>query len=185
MGGTKFTIPTKPYIQQYIYNCMGREPELSRDDIFGSKLIDLLERNVRHQDNDGVGIFAAPLVVYLPLRVLDHHGYELSRTGIRFFNTFSEAVIKKELYFYFDTMTGLGLPIKECIDRYQQHFGFNEDTFSSDTIKKTYDRHRRKLGKPYLRNFMNRKREQVVVEKSYDRNVLSIFKTQTPNYAGL
>lgn len=152
MKGYPITIPTKPYIRHYIEHHYGKMPFLTRDDIFGSKILDLLERPL-HQRDKTVGGFPDNLVIVLPVFYMRAHGHDLTLTGIRWFNRFAEMVIKREMHNMLNMLTGAGMKQNEAILRVQDHFGFTEDVFSFESILKSYQRYRVKAGMPYLRNF--------------------------------
>jgi hypothetical protein len=132
--------------------------------------MDLLRYPSREQENQDVSFHNDWVKVYLPIRMLDHGGSELTKTGIRFFNSFAESIIKDKLHGYLDLMTATGMRLSDAIGHFQNFYGFTEITFDSETIRKSYQRYRMKAGLPLLRKFSNPRSGRI-----YDKIVPSLL----------
>lgn len=184
MEGFPVVIPTKKYIRAYIEACYGERPSVDREDIVGSKILDLLAKPSKYYDWECTD-YETDIKIFLPIKAMREHGVGLTKTSTRYFNSFMTDVIKKELCTYLDIMTSQRVKLKHAIEEYQNHFSFTEDNFSSDTIKKIYDRYRKRNNLPYLRSFVHRERITPVKSPAkgdsiFPRNVFSFLTQQKP-----
>ena len=69
-----------------------------------------------------------------------HYGWELSATDIVSFGKRFEERAKLSMRTYVGTFHCVGLPFKMSIHRFQDRFGFTEDTWSYESIKKDFYR---------------------------------------------
>ena len=82
----------------------------------------------------------------------------MSNTEVVAFGTKIERRIKQILFLYLDTHVSMGLPLSAAIRNFQTNFGFTEDTWSYDTIRREYNRHgyRKTVENTTIFDFINR-----------------------------
>ena len=82
----------------------------------------------------------------------------MSNTEVVAFGTKIERRIKQILFLYLDTHVSMGLPLSAAIRNFQTRFGFTEDTWSYDTIRREYNRHgyRKTVENTTIFDFINR-----------------------------
>ncbi|MCD4681110.1 MAG: hypothetical protein K8S00_12065, partial [Bacteroidales bacterium] len=68
-------------------------------------------------------------------------GYELTKTDTVRFNSRIESLIKFASRLFIANNNSLGISITQSIKEFQDMFGFTDDDFQYDTIKKDFDRH--------------------------------------------
>lgn len=86
------------------------------------------------------------------------YGWAMSNTEVVAFGTKLERRIKQILFLYLDTHVSVGIPLSVAIRNFQSSFGFTEDTWAYDTIRREYNRHgyRKTVGNTTILDFINR-----------------------------
>lgn len=141
-------IPVKPYIKQYLEYNFGRPAHLTREKSIGKYLFELLERERRDRDKEYKG-YTAVVTVRISEDIHIRHGSFLTKTNIINFNSFLEDHIKALMCIHVDaviegmTARDKKVKISEAIEMFQEKFGFTEQTFGFETIKKAYYRYRK------------------------------------------
>lgn len=137
-------LPTKPYVHQFLVNNFGDPVDFSSD----TRLNNLLRRCLRKPSMRRNKKYAQlKLVKYSSLtRIIItqddfyRHGWELTRTDSIYFNRELENRAK----FFMRNMVSLYssfMSLKDAVLLFQSNFGYNEDTWSYDSIRKDFDRH--------------------------------------------
>jgi hypothetical protein len=136
-------IPTKLYIKKYLNVKHGEPAILTRKDLVGAYLYELLEDPRKDRDQEA-GNFNQIITVSLPDRVLLRKGFYLTPTQICNFNSWMTRFIKLEMRNHIDLMLRQNpkLEIRQAIYDYQTTYELHDDFFPFDTIKKDYYRHR-------------------------------------------
>ena len=136
-------IPVKLYIKRYLNVKYGEPARLTRKELEGSFLYELIEDPRQERDKE-VGSFGHALTVQLPDRVLMRKGYYLTPTQVSNFNSFMERFIKVEMRSHIDMILRKqpDTEIRHAIYDYQQLYELSDDFFPFDSIKKDYYRYR-------------------------------------------
>ena len=136
-------VPTKLYIKRYLNIKYGDPVQLTRKDLEGSFLYELIE-DPRQDRNSEVGSYHHKMSVLLPDRVLMRKGFYLTPTNLSNFNSWMEKYIKSEMRRHIDLMLRQkpDLEIRDAIYDYQKQYQLFDDFFPFDSIKKDYYRYR-------------------------------------------
>ncbi len=137
-------IPVKLYIKRYLNVKYGKPAQLTRKEMEGRFLYELIEDPRQDRDKE-VGTFNHTLTVLLPDRVLMKKGHYLTPTQISNFNSFMKLFIRNEMRSHIDLILRKQpqTEIKDAIYDYQQHYKLFDDFFPFDSIKKDYYRYRK------------------------------------------
>ena len=142
-------LPCKPYVKQFLlheFNDPDNEwseiVNLSSDRELKSDFISLLDKNGRY-DNRYSKLYRYSAMVPVEIGKDDfyRHGWTIANTEAVRFGVKIERRIKHILYLYLDTSVGMGVPLSEAIRRFQNQYGYTEDSWSYDTIRREYNRH--------------------------------------------
>lgn len=150
---TRFVVwlPCKPYVKQFLlheYNDPDDDwPEivnLASDRDLRDDFISRLEKVGRY-DNKYKNLYRYSAQVPVEIKKDDfyRYGWTLANTEVVRFGVRIERRIKQILFLYLDTSVGMGVPLSEAIRRFQNQYGFTEDSWSYDTIRREYNRHRK------------------------------------------
>lgn len=167
-GHIAVEIPVKKYIKAYIISKLGAEPKITRDNIIGSKLMDLLQHKTNPYRSEFSTRYTEKLTIYLPMRTFMRYGCNLHETNIKDFNNFLEDIIKDKYYEMMDDAINVFPSFEANLDGIRLKLGINDDDWSTDSMKKDYYRYRKQKGKPLL------------YKKNFARFVPSIPLHQTP-----
>lgn len=147
-----FTIPAKPYVRATVYRLFGEPANISPASNFGKYFNLLLEDDNRNYDSMYKG-YADEIKVVIPEHTFNHRGYALTRTNVINFNNFVEDYIKRELFLYIDALIDAStlkffnlsrFTTIQAIEIAQEKFGFSEETFNVEAIRKAYYRYRKR-----------------------------------------
>jgi hypothetical protein len=136
-------IPTKKYIKQYLTVKYGLPATLTRKELEGAFLYELIEDPRSDRDSES-GTFNHILTVQLPERVLMRKGFYLTPTQLSNFNSWMARFIKLEMRKHVDLLlrANPNMEIREAIYDYQKQYDLHDDFFPFDSIKKDYYRYR-------------------------------------------
>ena len=133
----------KPYVHKYLVNNFGDPVNLydpEGAELKGS-LIGLLKKPSTRYDKRVKLTFQTQETRFLISKSdFYRYGWEITNTDMIKFNNKVEALVKfySRCYIAFDK--SLGIPISKSIRSFQKEFGFSEDLWSYDAIKKDFDR---------------------------------------------
>ncbi len=142
-------LPCKPYVKQFLLANFNAPDEvwseivnLSGDKELQADFLNRIDKQGRYE-NKYRNLFRYTAVVPIEIRRDDfyRYGWSISNTEAVNFGTKVERRIKQMLFLYLDTNVCLGVPLSTAIRKFQSKFGFNEDTWSYDTIRREYNRH--------------------------------------------
>jgi hypothetical protein len=147
-------LPTKPYLKRYLEYLFRPDMMIDLTKPQGQFLARLLgdstdERGSRYPGYDEVAI------LQFTQRIFNRYGFNLTRTNIVAFNRYLEQDLKSRVCQLIDIALGanaiiLSAPnlnlssykIADAIREVQREFGFDEDTWSYESIRKVYLRYR-------------------------------------------
>lgn len=138
-------VPTKLYIARYLTVKYGSPAKLTRKELEGAYLYELIEDPRRERDSEA-GTFRHTIDVELPDRVLMRKGYYLTPTNVSNFNSWMERFIKIEMRNHIDVILSRNpeTEIRDAIYDYQKKYQLHDDYFPFDSIKKDYYRYRKR-----------------------------------------
>jgi hypothetical protein len=140
---TTLNVPVKPYIKKYLEKNYGNPVNFSGvrglSDFFNL----LLEKQtLRREKQTTLNRYSELVTIVITRDVFYRYGWSISNTSVVSFNALFEMVIKERgrdaIRIRKDEANK---KISESIRQYQIDFGFTEDDFPFDTIKKDVQRH--------------------------------------------
>lgn len=144
-------LPCKPYVKQFLlheYNDPDDAwPEiinLSREQELKADFVASLEKAGKWENKyKNLYRYSEQVAVEIKKDDFYRYGWSLSNTEAVRFGVKIERRIKRILFLYLDTSVGMGIPLSSAIRRFQNQYGFTEDSWSYDTIRREYNRHAR------------------------------------------
>jgi len=141
----KFTVsvPVKPYVKRFLEINYGSPVDLTKDQKALKSFRALLRKpSVRfdYKYSDSIFYNKPEVEVYISEDDFYRYGWELTKTNIVAFNKYFEENAKFFMRTVIGIYTGIGLPLKNSIIKFQEKFGFDEDTWNYDSIKKDFYR---------------------------------------------
>jgi len=142
-------LPCKPYVKQYLLANFNAPDEnwdeiinLSTDKELHEDFISRLGKQGRWENKYKENTrYTAQVPVEIRKDDFYRYGWSLSNTDIVRFGVRIERRIKQILFLYLDTNVCMGLPLSAAIRNFQNRFGFDDDSWSYDTIRRDYNRH--------------------------------------------
>lgn len=144
-------IAVKPYVKAYLENNFGIPVDIRQD----PELNDLVNLMLREGSTRLDKIISVNMSTTVELRISKdtffRYGFTLTKTETLRFNSFLEKRIKFFARTYISYHKSLGTSVAKCIRDFQNTFGFSEDIWNYDSIKKDFDRngssvHRKMIG---------------------------------------
>lgn len=133
-------VVVKPYVKAYLENNFGCPVDLRQD----AELTELVNLMLREGSTRLDKIVSANFPATVELRISKdaffRYGFTFTKTETLKFNTFLEKRIKFFARTYIAYHNGLGSSVAKCIRDFQTTFGFPEDVWGYDSIKKDFDR---------------------------------------------
>lgn len=160
------SLPTKPYVHHFLCINFGSPADLSVDKELHQEFRRCLSKpNFRYDSKfEPLALyrFSATSEVYISQDDFYRHGWELTRTDVISFGKRLERRAKflmRNIIAYYSTL----MIERDAILRFQQEFGFTEDIWPFESIKKDYYR----FGPPAKIHFtaeISEKIEQIILE---------------------
>ena len=146
-------VAVKPYVKAYLENNFGTPIDFRKDSELTGIVNLMLRAGSAHLDNIVSAKFAETVEIRISKDTFFRHGFTLTKTDTIRFNSFLEKRLKYYARLYISYHNSLGFSITKCIRDFQDTFGFSEDVWSYDSIKKDFDRHGAPVGKNIIMNF--------------------------------
>lgn len=133
----------KPYVHKYLVNNYGDPVNLygQNGDDLKSFLIGILKKpSTRYEKRTQLTFQSHETRFIISKSDFYRYGWEVTKTDMIKFNNKVEALVKfySRCYIAFDK--SMGIPISRSIRNFQNEFGFTEDLWSYESIKKDFDR---------------------------------------------
>lgn len=150
------TVPVKSYVYQFLLLNYGDPVDFSFHPKLHSFFTDLLskEDSTEHWTPTWTG-YSHSIQIRITERTFYHHGWTISKQSIFKFGAEFENRVKFLMRHVVAMHYGYGLPINISIAKFQDDFGFPEDIWSYDSIKKDFYRHGHKYQINYQNIFFN------------------------------
>lgn len=134
----------KPYVKKYLENNFGSPVDLRTKE--GNMFYDLLQLSLQRplhafkRRNQPNTFLTAETRIVIDEDTFHRYGFDMNKKNMMRFNAFIEKHIKLQARIYIGFNRSLGVPVSVSIPKFQETFGFTEDDFPYDTIKKDFDR---------------------------------------------
>lgn len=168
-------IPVKPYVRRYLEINFDYPINFSKDSVSHKFVQALLTKPNNYQDKkypDQICTYTELVEVVISQHDFYKYGWELTKTDTVAFGRFFEDRAKTLMRSVVGVYHGIGLPIKTSIVKFQDRFGFDEDTWSYQTIKKDFYRN----GSVEVVDFDNeifKKIEKIILRNLYSLGTIS------------
>lgn len=146
--GNILTLPCKPYVKRFLINQFGNPADLRKNRYFFNYLKMILERKICrynkriHFKKYGKIVYSEEVKILIDNDTFNRFGFDVSATSISAFNGFLEDYIKQQARVFIFASVSFGQTWVNAIKDFQDTFGFSEDDFSTDSIKKDLQRHK-------------------------------------------
>lgn len=142
----RITIPVKPYVKQWIMANFGNPPNFRKNKADHDFLLSVLSKDPENGTINN-NMFSEQLIVFISMHDFERFGSSLSTKSINEFGKYYEKKAKAAMYITVATAEALGAKLKDAIFYFQERYGFTEDTWSYESIKKDFSRnaHREKI----------------------------------------
>jgi hypothetical protein len=134
-------IPCKKYVKAYLeINCgdpvdLRHLPDLMEEFRRG------LDKKPCHRESVETATLRDMVTIIIPPDMFYRYGWEFNKENILDFNRNAEMKVKFFMRQYISVNKSLGSQVACCIREFQNEFGFGEQVWSYDSIKKDFDRH--------------------------------------------
>ena len=159
-------LPCKPYVKQFLlYNFNAPDDtwteivNLSPDKELQNDFLSRLAKPGRYENRyRNLARYTANVAVEIRRDDFYRYGWAMSNTEVVAFGSKVERRIKQMLFLYLDTHVSIGIPLSPAIRNFQNSFGFDDDTWSYETIRREYNRHgyRKTVENTTILDFINR-----------------------------
>lgn len=179
-------VRAKPYVRRFLEINYNYPVSFVGDPAAHRFLQGLLSKPNKSEDykySDNICTYTEEVEIVISEHDFYRYGFELTHTDTVAFGRFFEDRAKTLMRNMVGMYAGLGTPINKSIEKFQDRFGFNEDTWSYQTIKKDFYRngllHRidfdveifKKMEKIILRNLYNLGTVSATMIKEYENNI--------------
>lgn len=136
------TIPVKPYVHRFIQINFGDPADLSKIPLFHFIFIHLL-KNPRNTHSNKLSFYRHTKEIEILISEFEfyHYGWELTKTNTIKFTKFLEYHTKAQMRSTIATYIALGLPLFTAVRKFQDEWGYTEDIWNYEAIKKDFYRH--------------------------------------------
>lgn len=146
-------VAVKSYIRSYLENNFGNPADIRLDPELNEMFSLLLREGSTRLDKIISATYPTTVNIQISKDVFFRYGFTLTKTETLKFNSFLEKRIKFFMRTYIAYHQSLGYSTAECIRDFQLIFGFSEDVWPFDSIKKDFDRNGSHLDRKFIRNF--------------------------------
>jgi len=140
------TIPVKPYVKRFVELNYGLPADFSRyPDIQKEVLRCLKKPRTRFDlqfDRQQLCTYTETMEIVISQDYFYRYGWEFSKTDTVTFGKMFESTVKCKMHNVVSIYRGVGLSIKESIQKFQEHYKMEEEYWSYESIKKEYYRRR-------------------------------------------
>jgi hypothetical protein len=140
--GEHFTIdvPCKKYVKAYLETQCGTPADLSKMPDLLMELRRCLKGKPGELSKKGIANYTESVKIIIPTRVFYRDGWELNSQNVLEFNRYAEERVKFFMRNFVALGVFMGMSQTESIREFQDRFGFDEQSWSFDSIKKDFYR---------------------------------------------
>ena len=175
-------IQVKPYVRRFLEMNFGYPVCFTEDPSSHKFIQNLLSKPNTSRDKqypEQICTYTELVEVVISEHDFYRYGWELTKTDTVAFGKYFEEKAKILMRSVVGVYSGVGLPLKNSITKFQDRFGFDEDTWSYQTIKKDFYRN----GSVEVVDFDNEifmKIEKIIMRNLYSLGTVS--KTMIKQY---
>ena len=169
------SIPVKPYIRRFLEINYGLPVDFSNHAFQNKHFRDLLAHRICHNDRkipDQFSTYTENIEILICEKDFYKHGWELTKTNIVAFGSFYEDRAKFLMRQNIGISIALGIPLNKSINKFQQRFGFYEDVWHYESIKKDFYRNSTNTVLDYEDEIFS-KMQNILLRNLYDLGTIS------------
>lgn len=137
------TIPVKPYVKVFVEFNYGSPASFVTDPTLQKELRGILKKQMKQNEKrcrEQLSRYPEEIDIIISEDDFSRYGWAVAKTGVISFGRHLEEKAKLLMRTYIGVWTCFKSK-KMAIHQFQEKFGFDEDTWSYESIKKDYDRH--------------------------------------------
>lgn len=161
----------KPYVKRFIENNCGDPADLRKIPELHNAFMFLLKKKTAHYESMEIGNYQSTIKVLISEDDLYRYGWELTKSGTVLFNRKVERLAKFVMRQFIGLNSSFKIPVSNSIREFQEKFGYTEDEWSYESIKKDFDRNGRVYKIDVLNNF-KRELQQILMDNLSDLGTL-------------
>lgn len=140
---TRFTItvPCKSYVKAFLESNCGSPVDLVHLPEVQGVFRLCLRTKPRHHESKAIGNYSAKVEISIPEDDFYRLGWEMNKENVVEFNKKVERQAKFFMRQYVIVNHAFRIPVATCIREFQDKYGFHEQIWSYEAIKKDFDRH--------------------------------------------
>jgi len=139
-------IPVKPYVKRFVELNYGLPADFSKHPEIQRQVLRCLKkprtRKDLQYDKQQLCTYTETMEIVISQDYFYRYGWEFSKTDTVTFGKIFETSIKCKMHNVVSIYRGVGLTIKESIQKFQEHYKMEEEYWSYESIKKEYYRRR-------------------------------------------
>jgi len=139
------SIPVKPYVKRFIELNYGLPADFTNHPEIHKVVCRSLKKPRTQYDKqfeNKLCTYTETIEIVISQRDFYRYGWEFSRTDVVEFGKSFESIIKCNMHNVVNIYRGVGLSIKDSIQKYQVHYKMEEEYWPYESIKKEYYRRR-------------------------------------------
>jgi len=140
------TIPVKPYVKRFIELNYGLPADFSKHPDIQKEVLRCLKKpRTRFDvqfDRQQLCTYTQTMEIVISQDYFYRYGWEFSKTDTVTFGKIFESMVKCKMHNVVSIYRGVGLTIKESIQKFQEHTKMEEEYWPYESIKKEYYRRR-------------------------------------------
>ncbi|MGE4568027.1 MAG: hypothetical protein AB7C90_02455 [Bacteroidales bacterium] len=173
------TIPCKPYVRHFLTINYGDPVSFAKAQDLYSELRSRLSKQTKHCESRALSerLYNQKVEIIISEDDFYRYGWELTRTDIRRFNRMIEYRIKMFMRISISNYELLHSQ-KEAIKLFQQKFGFSEDIWPYESIKKDYFRNNN-MPSIKIKDIINAEIEKKLLVHLSDLGIIDLTNIQT------
>lgn len=158
-------LPCKPYVKQYLlhnYNAADEDyPDaisFISDKALNSEFRQKITRHCNRYDKryEDLSRYSETVKVEIKKDDFYRYGWALSNSDVVSFCSHIETKVKAMMCTYLDMYRAVGIPISSAIRSFQEKYGYSEDVWSADTIRREYNRNGSRISVDIKNEFFNK-----------------------------
>lgn len=138
-------IHCKKYVKAYLENNCGTPADLRLLPDLLQELRRCLQKKPEHLEKAEIAKWEETVTIIIPPDMFYRYGWEMNRENILDFNRKVEQKTKFFMRNYIAFNSSLGIPVTTCVREFQEKFGFHEEIWSFESIKKDFSRNGHKV----------------------------------------
>lgn len=148
-------IKCKKYVKAYLEKNCGSPVNLQHLPYLLQEFRRYLSKEPESMEKADLTRYEETVTIIIPPDMFYRYGWEMDSMSQRNFGLEVERRVKFFMRQFIGASASLGVSVAECIREFQERFGFYEEIWSFETIKKDFDRNGSKIELPAIKTIRN------------------------------